>query len=813
MDASKAEKLAAAKKKLKQFQQKGGSKGTPNGGQLNLHQQGEVNQSSAVETNILHNEPVESKASLEIQQEEKHSYDNTRNIELQQVIETLSKEKNDILLSYMQSKDLVEELQLKLNQERVLLQEEKAKSTQALETISTQSLHEEELKNTVSILIEEKNELVLANVRSEEKIKKLEDVKVDNEKELEVVKMSLSLLQSSAAKETAELQSYLSTLTKDHERVSQELNLKDQLYNEVNEELKELQMRQNNQAAELNRRENIINELNLQIELLNVNMQQLKNAGPPTVDQSLEKMQKENDKLQEEIVDLREQLKTLNVEKDVLSQQYQQYILRLNGQIRTISSQAESLAIEKRNVEATLETKKDELAELEATIVALKMEQNTGPLSRTSNELATPSEILPSPQSASQLDEEIVVLKTQIAELSLNNEELVKLALEKESRIQELEIRIDRMQSELNVATTNQDHGEREKLLQAMQSDKSTASRAIAQNRQLKLQLEELEKAFIQLSNDKLVLTEESQTMARQNKEMSEKLLILEPEVVQLRQQVDDLAGQRNATIYWRQELEEAHERIQALSHQNAELKKRVIWNLNQAPARGSRKQRRNNEEINEDRSDSPSSSENEGDSDWIPAEEHQKLLFHFGQLEQRLERSIATVSTLTEEKQKLEHLVLQLQSETETIGEYVSLYQVQRGLLSRRAEQLSAERQKLKERILKLTILLPCLAPQLKNSPEWLQLQPEPETIANSEDGLSVTIRNETEALSDVDPTLEHTVSQIIDVLLEITNCTLPTSETLTQTDLYPLEDRIRKPNENFHPCWPMYSGRIINI
>jgi hypothetical protein len=33
----------------------------------------------------------------------------------------------------------------------------------------------------------------------------------------------------------------------------------------------------------------------------------------------------------------------------------------------------------------------------------------------------------------------------------------------------------------------------------AMQSDKSAASRAIAQNRQLKMQLEELEKAFIQL--------------------------------------------------------------------------------------------------------------------------------------------------------------------------------------------------------------------------------------------------------------------------------------------------------------------------
>lgn len=53
-----------------------------------------------------------------------------------------------------------------------------------------------------------------------------------------------------------------------------------------------------------------------------------------------------------------------------------------------------------------------------------------------------------------------------------------------------------------------------------------------------------------------------------------------------------------------------------------------------------------------------------------MPNEEHQKLLFHYGQLEKQLQRSMATVSTLTEEKHKLDHLVLQLQSETETIGE-----------------------------------------------------------------------------------------------------------------------------------------------
>ncbi len=42
-------------------------------------------------------------------------------------------------------------------------------------------------------------------------------------------------------------------------------------------------------------------------------------------------------------------------------------------------------------------------------------------------------------------------------------------------------------------------------------------------------------------------------------------------------------------------------ERIQALSHQNSELKKRVIWNLNQAPVPSGRKHRHDHEEVNED--------------------------------------------------------------------------------------------------------------------------------------------------------------------------------------------------------------------
>ena len=54
---------------------------------------------------------------------------------------------------------------------------------------------------------------------------------------------------------------------------------------------------------------------------------------------------------------------------------------------------------------------------------------------------------------------------------------------------------------------------------------------------------------------------------------------------------------------------------------------------------------------------------------EWVSREEYEKIRFHYGQLEQKCQRSAANVAALTDEKQKLEHLVLQLQSETETIG------------------------------------------------------------------------------------------------------------------------------------------------
>lgn len=60
--------------------------------------------------------------------------------------------------------------------------------------------------------------------------------------------------------------------------------------------------------------------------------------------------------------------------------------------------------------------------------------------------------------------------------------------------------------------------------------------------------------------------------------------------------------------------------------------------------------------------------------------------------LQQRFLKIMEEVADLSDEKHRLEHIIMQLQNETDTICEYVALYQQQRSLLKRRDEERSAQ-------------------------------------------------------------------------------------------------------------------------
>lgn len=82
--------------------------------------------------------------------------------------------------------------------------------------------------------------------------------------------------------------------------------------------------------------------------------------------------------------------------------------------------------------------------------------------------------------------------------------------------------------------------------------------------------------------------------------------------------------------------------------------------------------------------------------------------------LQQRFTKTMHEIADLTEEKNRLEHLVMQLQGETETIGEYIALYQNQRRLLKQREnekdvqlQQIVRDREEMRDKLLQLNGLV----------------------------------------------------------------------------------------------------------
>lgn len=189
--------------------------------------------------------------------------------------------------------------------------------------------------------------------------------------------------------------------------------------------------------------------------------------------------------------------------------------------------------------------------------------------------------------------------------------------------------------------------------------------------------------------------------------------------------------------------------------------------------------------------------------------------------LEAKFLKTMQDIANLTEEKQRLEHLVLQLQSETETIGEYIALYQHQRGILKQRAiekdeqlKQLAHDRETMKNKLEQLNNLVKQLVLE-KGSltteilehhenmnkhkhelcEEHAKIHQEIGKITNESMamGLNGVAGGGNENNKDENHGRE-TAERIIELLSEIKTSSLV------------------QPAENFHPC-PWCSGKLITV
>ncbi|KMY95726.1 golgin subfamily A member 2 [Drosophila simulans] len=547
----------------------------------------------------------------------------------------------------------------------------------------------------------------------------------------------------------------------------------------------EAQLKQSNQRHEELQQQ--LSQKSNELEMAQLKLRQLSDESSVTTDNRVESLVQTQYMYEQQIRDLQAMVGQLTQDKEQAAGQYQNYVQHQSGEIAKLNE---------RNTELSEEL--NSLRERESQLV-----EHVGALERDIQknislqaQFKEASQVQPSKEETSEqkaLKDELAVLKERIENFEFERHEFqLKIKSQddqlqlKDSALDDLEKQLERLQSE---------QPDQSKLLATMESDKVAASRALTQNVEMKNQLDELQQRFVQLTNDKaeLVIRLDSEEFAnreiRQNynsmeqrlhaneerfKFKDEEMIRLSHENVELQrqqlmlqQQLDRLrhyeakayhAGEENekgnGADAPENEAEEAKEVGLLHNHSHDHSHEHSDGHCHDHDH--SHVQNHHNADDHGHPHDHPHDHHHDH-SHSHPHDHHHDHSHDHGQnhdrrqaaetlptaeaverLQSRFTTLISQVADLTEEKHSLEHLVLQLQSETETIGEYIALYQTQRRMLKQREYEkaaqmrlLQAEREQLREKIEALNKLVVSLGVEL---PADAAQAKQPEAAASTE-------------------------------------------------------------------------------
>ncbi|XP_048469351.1 golgin subfamily A member 2, partial [Rhincodon typus] len=525
-------------------------------------------------------------------------------------------------------------------------------------------------------------------------------------------------------------------------------------------------------------------------------------------------------------------------------------------------------------------------------------------------------------ESIQSLQQEKEELYSQYQAQVCDNEQLSHLNLELEERLQELERTVERY---------NDNSVDRKQLLENMQSDKATISRALTQNRELKEQLAELQNAFVKLTNENMELTNALQSEQYVKKELAKKVGRMHEDVADLEekleiksQEAQAMQGERNEICTHLQQYiagyqqlvaereqfqkqiqqaqfmnslqhEEAQEGLQnELQPKNHQVTKEQLELLNDenkglksmisrlsadlskissqlgeddglegqlVPIHGNQKthvtmpaelegQEELNLTLNQDQLTLQSleayqqhemllpemsalldrQEELGGDADTVPTNLYEALKTTMDKLQVQLANLLEEKVDLKKKLEQLEHYCTQLSGETDTIGEYIALYQKQRAILKHRHMvkeeyicKLAQDKEKLRKKLGELQELSLELAAERKKwydryvrfikqskiplTSEMRQDVLEEDLVSSIEDLEEIPLADDTESSSSSPdsrsssrgfvtksglPSEDYTTKKIIELTEEIQNPQALPSSTLTFINCVPLFYRL---------------------
>ncbi|KAM9595742.1 golgin subfamily A member 2 isoform 3-T3 [Morphnus guianensis] len=724
--------------------------------------------------------------------------------------------------SNLTNKQLVTKIEeLKQQNQEAVNQLEKEKKEFEQKFSKEQAALREQLQvhiQTIGILVSEKSELQTAlghtQQAARQKSGEAENLAArlhssrQRVSELERTLSSISMQQKQSEKHNKEL-------VKERDNLKLELYKRSKSSEEIKQQNSELSEKVHSLVSKNSAMKLDMEDLHKKLEMAELMIQQFSNqAGSLDANQQLQMVLEEKASLETQVAQLSESLHQLQAERDQYVEKLKEERSIWQQRVQQLSEQVHTMAEEKEKHMAQIQ-------ELEANVTELLNKSAVKPMDIEPSSPAGPTAAELSLQEEIQrLQQEKEELHGQYQAQVRDNEQLSHLNREQEERLLELEKAVQRY---------NEESVDRQQILEDMQSDKATISRALSQNRELKEQLAELQNGFVKLTNENMEVTSALQSEQHVKKELAKKLGQLQENLGELKetlelktQEARGLQEQRDQyyshlqqyTVAYQQlsvekeelhkqfllqtqlmdrlqheevqgkvtvemhlkELQQTKENLEAVAKENKELQAqisqlaadldgRILHRLEgdgvESEAMTEEIQKssfvipekfESHEEMVAFLTSAMSQVEEEREDmrqqlaaqkqqcrsllqqiaalrqeqqhnvmlgggstmDTVPVEVHEALKTAMEKLQSRFTDLMREKADLKERLEELEHRCIQLSGETDTIGEYIALYQSQRAILKQRHQEkeeyisrLAQDKEEMKMKLLELQDLV----------------------------------------------------------------------------------------------------------
>ncbi|KAM4533034.1 golgin subfamily A member 2 isoform 3-T3 [Fundulus diaphanus] len=386
---------------------------------------------------------------------------------------------------------------------------------------------------TIGILVSEKSELQTALQYTQQAARQKTAEAEELNNRLQTTKQRVSELErtlSTVSTQQKQFERQNKELEKERDNLRLEVLRLNNLSEESKQQSSELseQLRQITQANAAMRLE--VDDLHKRLEMADLMLQQYSSqSDSPSFNQKVELLLEEKQQLESRNHQLLESVAQLKTERDC-------YVERIQEEGRVWKDKTEQLLAQVSLVAEERDRNINRVQELEASILELKNAAALLSAEKEAQDNAEPQASGPSAgevalqEALSSLQQEKDAINAQYQAQLRDNEQLSRLCAELETRLGEFERQVE---------SKAQEDEDRRRMLEDVQSDKATISRALTQNRTLKDQLAELQNGFVKLTNENMELTTAIQSEQHVKKELARRMGELQEELHNVKEQLE----------------------------------------------------------------------------------------------------------------------------------------------------------------------------------------------------------------------------------------------------------------------------------